>query len=405
MSSSSSSSSASTAPSRGAGYGERRNCPLVALSKSQDARLGRYDPLAHQAAPDRVECFVDGPYRGTQQSSTTVVQSGGRWCEVEVTVQVIVSEEVRLHDRGADKALAERASTACKEAIAGSDFAQGLLQDELVGGFFEPREHLRRDPPPSSRDARRRHSRSRSSSRSRSPRRSRSRSRSRHYHHHSSGRDVAGFGQTVIPKDDRKLSKAEKKFLANQKREERWRLKQREAAKEKQPADSSEVFERPPLFVQQKKAEAAKSLTPKTPSPKSAQQALTIKKPILVTAPAPTTLPPPPPAKLPPPPPESEGLVALYKWWELVKKFHPDVPERDKPSHSYEEATRNTCLRFVRAAAVYGFMREFPEPEPEPIEEVIAPYFQLDCPAYADGQESPEQVSSSDDTQEAKPKN
>lgn len=402
MSSSSSSSSASTAPSRGAGYGERRNCPLVALSKSQDARLGRYDPLAHQAAPDRVECFVDGPYRGTQQSSTTVVQSGGRWCEVEVTVRVIVSEEVRLHDRGADKALAERASTACKEAIAGSDFAQGLLQDELVGGFFEPRQHIRRDPPPSSRDGRRRHERS-PSSRSRSPRRrSRSRSRSRH-HHRSPGRRVSGFGETTIPKDG-KLTKAQKKFLQNQKREEAWRLKQREAAKENKPAGSSEVFERPPLFEQQKRAEATKSLTPKTPSPKSAQQALSIKKPILITTSASSTLPPPPPAKLPPPPPESEGLVALYKWWELVKKFHPDVPERDKPSRTYEEATRNTCLRYVRAAMVYGFLREFPEPEPEPIEEVIAPYFQLDCPAYADGQESPEQISSSDDTQEAKPK-
>ena len=98
-------------------------------------------------------------------------------------------------------------------------------------------------------------------------------------------------------------------------------------------------------------------------------------------------------------------MVALYKWWELVKKFHPDVPERDKPSRTYEEATRNTCLRYVRAAMVYGFLREFPEPEPEPIEDVVAPYFQLDCPAYADGQESPEQISSSDDTQEAKPKN
>ena len=81
---------------------------------------------------------MDGPYRGTQQSSTTVVQSGGRWCEVEVTVRVIVSEEVRLHDRGVDRALAERATTACKEAIAGSDLAQSLVQDELVGGFFEP---------------------------------------------------------------------------------------------------------------------------------------------------------------------------------------------------------------------------------------------------------------------------
>ena len=56
-----------------------------------------------------------------------------------------------------------------------------------------------------------------------------------------------------------------------------------------------------------------KSLTPKTPSPKSAQQALGVNKPILVKVPAPSTLPPPPPTKLPPPPPESEGLVALYK--------------------------------------------------------------------------------------------
>ena len=402
-SSSSSSSSASTAPSRGAGYGERRNCPLVALSKSQDARLGRYDPLTHQAVPDQVGCFVDGSYRGTQQSSTTVIQSGGRWAEVEVTVRVIVSEEVRLHDRGADRALAERATTACKEAIAGSDLAQSLVQDELVGGFFEPRQHIRRDPPPSSRDGRKRGrspTRSRSSSRSRSPRRKSSR---RSHSRHSPGRHVSGFGETTIPKDG-KLTKAQKKFLKNQEREERWRLKQREAAKENKPAGSSEVFERPPLFEQQKRAEAVKSLTPKTPSPKSAQQALTINHPILVTAPAPSTLPPPPPAKLPPPPPESEGLVALYKWWELVKKFHPDVPERDKPSRTYEEATRNTCLRYVRAAMVYGFLREFPEPEPEPIEEVVAPYFQLDCPAYADGQESPEQVSSSDDTQEAKPK-
>ena len=79
-------------------YGERRKCLLMPLSQSQDARLGRYDPLAHQAAPDRVECFVDGWYQGTQQSSTTVVQSGGRWCEVEVTIRVIVSDEVRLHD-------------------------------------------------------------------------------------------------------------------------------------------------------------------------------------------------------------------------------------------------------------------------------------------------------------------
>ena len=348
---------------------------------------------------------MDGPYRGTQQSSTTVIQSGGRWCEVEVTVRVIVSEEVRLHDRGADKALAERASTACKEAIAGSDFAQGLLQDELVRGFFEPCQHIRRDPPPSSRDGRRCRSRSCSSSRSRSPRRSCSRSRSRHHHHQSSGHHVSGFGQTTIPKEG-KIDKSMKKFLKNQEREERWHLKQREATKENKPASSSEVFERPPLFEQQKRAaaEAAKSLTPKTPSPKSAQQVLAIQHPIIVKAPAPATLPPPPLVKLPPPPPESEGLVALYKWWELVKKFHPDVPERDKPSQTYEEATRNTCLRYVQAAMVYGFLRDFPEPEPEPIEDVVAPYFQLDCPAYADGQESPEQVSSSDDMQEAKPK-
>ena len=85
---------------------------------------------------------MDGHYRGTQQSSTTVIQSGGRWAEVQVTVQVIISEEVCLHDQGADKALAERASTACKEAIAGSDLAQQLIQDELVGGFFEPWQHL-----------------------------------------------------------------------------------------------------------------------------------------------------------------------------------------------------------------------------------------------------------------------
>ena len=72
--------------------------PLSPLSQSQDAKLGWYNPLTHQAAPDQVECFVDGRYRGTQQSSTTVVQSGGRWCEVEVTVKVIMSDEVRLHD-------------------------------------------------------------------------------------------------------------------------------------------------------------------------------------------------------------------------------------------------------------------------------------------------------------------
>ena len=402
-SSSSSSSSASTAPSRGAGYGERRNCPLVALSKSQDARLGRYDPLAHQAAPDRVECFVDGPYRGTQQSSTTVVQSGGRWCEVEVTVRVIVSEEVRLHDRGADKALAERASTACKEAIAGSDFAQGLLQDELVGGFFEPREHLRRDPPPSSRDGRRRHERS-PSSRSRSPRRrSRSRSRSRH-HHRSPGRRVSGFGETTIPKDG-KLTKAQKKFLQNQKREEAWRLKQREAAKENKPAGSSEVFERPPLFEQQKRAEATKSLTPKTLSPKSAQQALTIHHPIITKAVVPMlgTLPPPPDIKIPPPPPRSMGTEALNKWWELVCAIHRDIPERDKPSCSYEEATRNTGLRFTKAAMVYSFLREFPEEDP--VEEITDPFFQLDSDVPANG-ESPEQISgsSSSDTLDAYPK-
>lgn len=406
-SSSSSSSSASTAPSRGAAYGERRNCPLVALSQSQDARLGRYDPLAHQAVPDQVGCFIDGRYRGTQQSSTTVIQSGGRWAEVEVTIKVIVSDEVRLHDRGADRALAERATTACKEAIAGSDLAQSLVQDELVGGFFEPRQHIRRDPPPSSRDGRKRGrspTRSRSSSRSRSPRRKSSRSRSSH--HHSSGRHVSGFGDTTIPKGGR-LDKTQRKFLANKRREDAWRLKQREVAKENQAppaAGSSEVFERPPLFEQQKKAEAAKSLTPKTPSPKSAQQALAINKPILVKTVVPMlgTLPPPPDTKLPPPPPESMGTEALNKWWELVRLIHRDIPERDKPARTYEEATRNTTLRFTKAAIVYSFMREFPEPDPEPFAD---PFFCLDNDVPANG-ESPDKISSSSssDTLDAYPK-
>ena len=409
MSSSSSSSSASTAPSRGAAYGERRNCPLVALSQSQDARLGRYDPLAHQAVPDQVGCFIDGRYRGTQQSSTTVIQSGGRWAEVEVTIKVIVSDEVRLHDRGVDRALAERATTACKEAIAGSDLAQSLVQDELVGGFFEPREHLRRDPPPSSRDARKRgRSPSRSRSSSRSPRRKSSRHSS--HHHHSptpmpkSGQYVSGFGRTTIPKGGR-LDKSQKKFLKNQEREERWRLKQREAAKENKSAGSSEVFERPPLFEQQKRAEAVKSLTPKTPSPKSAQQALAIQHPIITKAVVPMlgTLPPPPDIKIPPPPPRSMGTEALNKWWEVVRTIHRDIPERDKPARTYEEATRNTGLRFTKAAMVYSFLREFPEEDP--VEEIADPFFQLDSDVPANG-ESPEQISgsSSSDTLDAYPK-
>lgn len=400
-SSSSSSSSASTAPSRGAGYGERRNCPLVALSKSQDARLGRYDPLAHQAAPDRVECFVDGPYRGTQQSSTTVVQSGGRWCEVEVTVRVIVSEDVRLHDRGADRALAERATTACKEAIAGSDLAQSLVQDELVGGFFEPREHIRWDPPPSSRDGRKR---GRSPTRSRSSSRSPRRKSSRHSHsRHSPGRHVSGFGDTTIPKGGR-LDKAQKKFLANKRREDAWHLKQREVAKENCPpppaAGSSEVFERPPLFEQQKRAEAAKSLTPKTPSPKSAQQALTVHHPIITKAVVPMlgTLPPPPDIKIPPPPPRSMGTEALNKWWEVVRTIHRDIPERDKPARTYEEATRNTGLGFTKAAIVYSFMRDFPMEEEE--EEVTDPFFRLD----ADDSSAEHISGSSSDTLDAYPK-
>ena len=41
--------------------------------------------------------------------------------EVKATICVIISDAVRAHNRGADKALAERVSTACKEAVAGCD--------------------------------------------------------------------------------------------------------------------------------------------------------------------------------------------------------------------------------------------------------------------------------------------
>ena len=146
-----------------------------------------------------------------------------------------------------------------------------------------------------------------------------------------------------------------------------------------------------------------KSLTPKTPLPKSAQQALTVHHPIIVKVPVPAlgTL-PPPDVKLPPPPPRSMGTEVLNKWWELVCMIHQDIPERDKPAQSYEEATQNTGLSFVKVAMVYAFMCDFPEEEEEdPVEEVADPFFWLDADA------SPiEHISGSslDDTLDAYPK-
>ena len=96
---SSSSSSASTAPTRGAAnYIEHWNY-LLPLRESPNARLGRYDPMAHQALPDQVGCFADVAYRGTQHISTTVVQSGSQWVEVKATICVIISDAVRAHNR------------------------------------------------------------------------------------------------------------------------------------------------------------------------------------------------------------------------------------------------------------------------------------------------------------------
>ena len=53
--------------------------------------------------------------------------------EVKATICVIVSDVVRAHNRGADRVLAERVGTACKEAVAGCDFALELMRDELMG--------------------------------------------------------------------------------------------------------------------------------------------------------------------------------------------------------------------------------------------------------------------------------
>ena len=72
------------------------------------------------------------------------------------------------------------------------------------------------------------------------------------------------------------------------------------------------------------------------------------------------------------------GTEALYKWWELVRRLHPDVPERDKLAHTYKEATRNTSLQFIQAAIIYSFLHDFPEEEEDPVEEVANPFFQLD---------------------------
>ena len=82
--------------------------------------------------------------------------------------------------------------------------------------------------------------------------------------------------------------------------------------------------------------------------------------------------------------------------------IHQDIPERDKPAQSYEEATQNTGLSFVKVAMVYAFMCDFPEEEEEdPVEEVADPFFWLDADA------SPiEHISGSslDDTLDAYPK-
>ena len=94
------------------------------------------------------------------------------------------------------------------------------------------------------------------------------------------------------------------------------------------------------------------------------------------------------------------GTEALNKWWELVRAIHRDIPERDKPARSYEEATRNTGLGFTKAAFVYSFLRDFPPEEEDPVEEVADPFFQLDGDAS-----SIEHISgSSSDTLDAYPK-
>ena len=92
------------------------------------------------------------------------------------------------------------------------------------------------------------------------------------------------------------------------------------------------------------------------------------------------------------------GTEALNKWWELVRAIHRDIPERDKPARSYEEATRNTGLGFTKAAIIYSFMRDFPMEEEE--EEVTDPFFRLD----ADDSSAEHISGSSSDTLDAYPK-
>ena len=65
---------------------------------------------------------------------------------------------------------------------------------------------------------------------------------------------------------------------------------------------------------------------------------------------------------------EVEGTHALYDWWAVVCWAHPNVPAGDCPAHSFEEATENTSLSFVKAMTIYAFLQDFLQVHhPDPI--------------------------------------
>ena len=59
---------------------------------------------------------------------------------------------------------------------------------------------------------------------------------------------------------------------------------------------------------------------------------------------------------IPPPPPESARPEALNKWWAVVHKEHPSIPEGEGPFHTWEEMERGTHLHLAKWMMSYGFL-------------------------------------------------
>ena len=150
-STSSSSSSTSTAPTRGAAnYGGALELSTPPLKESPDARLGRYDPMAHQALQTSgMLCWW-----GISGDSTHLCHCCPEWLSVGGSKGHHLCHHqwcCEGSQQRANKALAERVSTACKEAVAGCDLALELVRDELMG-IIEKLFHLvppaqEREPP------------------------------------------------------------------------------------------------------------------------------------------------------------------------------------------------------------------------------------------------------------------